>query len=743
MSLITLDISGLSLEERRVFFDVYNKELRANIQHGEKRLGVIDSSRTLPDAGLLAKELNLSGVEELNKQVNLLPRETFYQELSYSEGAPRALVVSTDKIILFSNGKREEITPRDFNETISILINLIQSNNSDKPVKRRFDDSDDEPAEKKSKVEVETHSSSAYDLCLMPTDQNKGYEKGKLYVELLKSEGKNLLKYVVIDPNDMIQSNTIDEAQLPAIGEIETPLVALDKLKKLLPDILQITLERGHTLRQITDLPESILDYIASEFLPLHEIKQARQVCQFFRNTMDHPFKQKKQKEIEMFNTLTVSSGVSGKHTFFILQGKVWGCGQNQNGQLGLNYCSDDAVMTPIQIPDFNNVKQIVVGKEFSLFLKYDGTVWACGNNNHRQLGLNSLGVYPTPVQIPDFNNVKQIAAGEKFSLFLKEDSTVWVTGESGLADDEDKLSLSNLAAELDGDFKSLNLPVLSLSIPVEMYNLDELSSWPPAPAVQIDWKNCRPKRIPGLLGVNQIVAGERFVLCAKEDGSVMGWGNNNVGQLGLGDTAERDIPTVIPGLDNVKQVAAGAVFSLFLKYDGTVLRCGEKVGIDIQDFVDVNADGSVIMNEEDELISDLHELIPKEFLGFDNVDEIVSGAFDAFFIRKDGSVFGWGNNQCGQLTTGDTDDRQKPIAIPALTGTKRIAAGRSVTIIIKEDDTVHGCGTWGYGQLGLGDEDEIVALDGADDFIESLLILTAIPCDFLKVQTKQLSPKV
>ena len=58
-------------------------------------------------------------------------------------------------------------------------------------------------------------------------------------------------------------------------------------------------------------------------------------------------------------------------------------------------------------------------------------------------------------------------------------------------------------------------------------------------------------------------------------DGTVMGCGHNGNGQLGLGDTNDRNIPTVIPNLNNVKQISCGGHHTIFLLNDGTVKACG------------------------------------------------------------------------------------------------------------------------------------------------------------------------
>ena len=44
------------------------------------------------------------------------------------------------------------------------------------------------------------------------------------------------------------------------------------------------------------------------------------------------------------------------------------------------------------------------------------------------------------------------------------------------------------------------------------------------------------------------IAAGWSQSLALKSDGSLWSWGYNNVGQLGLGDTTDRHVPTKVPG---------------------------------------------------------------------------------------------------------------------------------------------------------------------------------------------------
>src|SRR6266480_4538361 len=72
------------------------------------------------------------------------------------------------------------------------------------------------------------------------------------------------------------------------------------------------------------------------------------------------------------------------------------------------------------------------------------------------------------------------------------------------------------------------------------------------------------------------IAAGGKFGLALRTDGTVLAWGDNQFGELGNGATSALAVtPTVIPGLSNVVAVAAGALTAMALKNDGTVLAWG------------------------------------------------------------------------------------------------------------------------------------------------------------------------
>ncbi len=93
------------------------------------------------------------------------------------------------------------------------------------------------------------------------------------------------------------------------------------------------------------------------------------------------------------------------------------------------------------------------------------------------------------------------------------------------------------------------------------------------------------PEKITSL-SPHQIVdlsSGYRHTLAATTEGAVYSWGHNGNGQLGqgVGDKTNRHSPTKIPSLSHSKvvQVSSGEDFSLVLTSEGRIFSFGDNNG--------------------------------------------------------------------------------------------------------------------------------------------------------------------
>ena len=117
-------------------------------------------------------------------------------------------------------------------------------------------------------------------------------------------------------------------------------------------------------------------------------------------------------------------------HTLLLTSdNKLYACGDNYNGQLGLGDTVNRNIFT--RIPNTpSNIKQIYGGRYYTLLLTDDDTLYACGSNSYGQLGLGDNNEINTFALIPNTpSNIKQIQGGNFHILLLTDDNKLYVCG--------------------------------------------------------------------------------------------------------------------------------------------------------------------------------------------------------------------------------------------------------------------------------------------------------------------------
>ncbi|ETR67882.1 MAG: hypothetical protein OMM_11109, partial [Candidatus Magnetoglobus multicellularis str. Araruama] len=92
---------------------------------------------------------------------------------------------------------------------------------------------------------------------------------------------------------------------------------------------------------------------------------------------------------------------------------------------------------------------------------------------------------------------------------------------------------------------------------------------------------------------------------------------------------------------------------------------------------------------------------IPVQINALNDIKQIDSGYFHGLALRTDGTVWGWGRNDEGQLgfisNDGSNNYYTVPVHISALENIKRIAVSSNSNLALKEDGTVWGWGGYNY----------------------------------------------
>ncbi|ETR68801.1 MAG: hypothetical protein OMM_04345 [Candidatus Magnetoglobus multicellularis str. Araruama] len=195
----------------------------------------------------------------------------------------------------------------------------------------------------------------------------------------------------------------------------------------------------------------------------------------------------------------------------------------------------------------------------------------------------------------------------------------------------------------------------------------------------------------PQISQIISVASGSGHHLALKADGTVYGWGKNDYGQLGNGNTTEQHTPVPVQGLTNVKAVFAGNDHSMALKHDGTLWAWG------------YNAYGQL----GDGSTEDRHT--PVQVSGINAVVDVSLGVIHSLAVKADKTAWAWGRNSFGRLGIDAGADQLVPAQIKGVNGTGllsniiQVAAGDMHSMALGTNGNIFAWGNNDYNQLGNG----------------------------------------
>lgn len=198
------------------------------------------------------------------------------------------------------------------------------------------------------------------------------------------------------------------------------------------------------------------------------------------------------------------------------------------------------------------------------------------------------------------------------------------------------------------------------------------------------------------------ISAGDAHTLALTSQGTVYSWGANGSGQLGNGTTTGSTTPVQVKNpsgtgvLTGVVAIAAGGVHSMALLEDGSVVAWGG------------NGAGQLGINTLTPHSLPVAVLNTAGIAPVTNVTLISAGGDSSAAVGANGDVLTWGYGFYGQLGTGNTNNRSLPGPVGDqnqgfITGAVTIATGQDHMLAALSNGQVYAWGYNGTGEMGDG----------------------------------------
>jgi alpha-tubulin suppressor-like RCC1 family protein len=277
---------------------------------------------------------------------------------------------------------------------------------------------------------------------------------------------------------------------------------------------------------------------------------------------------------------------------------------------------------------------QLVIAQFTAVLLAPDGSLWAWGGGLNYTLKyvFPQPAISQTPCRIGSESDWTQVAAGVEHVVALKNDGSLWSWGRN----DHGQVGQGNLTNYI-----------------------------------------ATPTRIGTETNWTQICANFDHSLALKSDGSLWAWGENEDGELGDGTTNDRAIPTLIGAARDWRTIAASCARDFALKKNGTLWVWGHhggsndltprQIAPDTNWLAFSDCGGALVALKTDGTLwlegTYAYKVAPafvsgptEHFVQFGqdrDWTEVYVGAYHFYGRKKDGSWWGCGGNDSGELGPG------------------------------------------------------------------------------------------
>ena len=317
--------------------------------------------------------------------------------------------------------------------------------------------------------------------------------------------------------------------------------------------------------------------------------------------------------------------------------------------------------------------KYVTTGDGTTYAIDKDGTLWSWGWNESGQMGIGGGATkISTPTQVGTDTDWKAAYAGQAYAFFIKENGTLWAVGDNS----------NGVSGVGDG--------ATNHKVPTQV-------------GKDSDWKTVSVSRFFG-----------HTALAIKNDGTLWGWGDGRLGQLGIGKYTSPATPTQVGTDNDWAAVSLGNTFTIALKKDGSLWGWGS--------------------NNNKTLFNNSKYCPSPVALGTDtDWTKVFAVVETAYGVKKDGTLWVWGasdNNMAG-LNNSDLETMSEPYQVKAITGNVLDITGSDYNryVAVGENGVFSKIYSWGSNADGALGDGTGVAVD-ATSGIKTITVPVEVKLD-------------
>ena len=281
----------------------------------------------------------------------------------------------------------------------------------------------------------------------------------------------------------------------------------------------------------------------------------------------------------------------AGEDTSFALldDGTVWAWGRGVNGTLGVDLKGATERYTPQAIPKLQGVSQIAADGNTAMAVMADGTVRAWGALPEFLTRGRAAERVPQPVPLPGLENIARVTGEPSMGFALTKDGRVmgWGRNSGGLlgigrmtpepqpptelAALKDVVSIAAVAGATAAVTRDGRVWTWGSNGQAGLGDGERADTSDPA--------RTTPQPVKGISDAIEVKAGSygRHLIVRRRNGTLIGWGNSDWGQLGAGISGDFQ-PTPKPiNLPGVEAYWLGGNFSFARTKEGAMWFWGEQ----------------------------------------------------------------------------------------------------------------------------------------------------------------------